>query len=77
MTHGYDYPEDNVWLDQYIIIDSDSVKIYHIWFHDYNLETIRQVLQKAGFEVVHAWNDLTGMPYEEGGDWIALVGKVI
>ncbi len=77
LTQGYDYPEDNVWLDQYIIIDSDSVKIYNNWFHDYDLQTIRQVLQKAGFEIIHAWNDLTGAPYRACGDWTALVGKVI
>ena len=77
LTQGYDYPEDNVWLDQYIIIDSDNVKVYNNWFHDYDLQTIRQILQKAGFEVVHAWNDLTGTPHQEGGDWIALVGRRI
>jgi len=51
--------------------------VYNNWFHDYDLETIRQVLQKTGFELIHAWNDLTGTPYQAGGDWIALVGKVI
>ena len=77
LTQGYDYPEENAWLNQYIIIDSDSVKTYNIWFHDYDLDTIRQVLQNAGFELIYTWNDLTGAPYREGGDWIALVGKVI
>ena len=77
LTQGYDYPEESAWLNQYIIIDSDSVKTYNIWFHDYDLQTIRQVLQKAGFDVIHSWNDLTGTPYQAGGDWIALVGKVI
>ena len=77
LTQGYDYPEEKVWLDQYIIIDSDNVKVYNNWFHDYDLVTIRQVLLRAGFEVVQVWNDLAGTPYEEGGDWIALVGKVI
>lgn len=67
LTQGYDYPEDDVWLDQYIIIDSDNVKVYNNWFHDYDPETIRQVLRKAGFEAVEVWNDLTGTPYEDGG----------
>jgi SAM-dependent methyltransferase len=77
LERGIDYSDDNVWLDQYIIIDSDNVKIYNNWFHDYDLETIRQFLQIAGFEIVQAWNDLAGSPYQESGDWIAIVGKVI
>lgn len=75
LEQGFDYPEDDVWLDQYIIIDDDNVSVYRNWFHDYNLAEIRQILQKAGFEIVQAWNDLTGTPYQEGGDWIAVVGK--
>ncbi len=73
LQQGFDYPEDNVWLDRYIIIYENSIKKYHNWFHDYDLEAIRSVLQKAGFALVHAWNDLTGTPYQEGGDWIAIV----
>jgi SAM-dependent methyltransferase len=77
LERGIDYTDDNVWLDQYIVIDSDNVKVYNNWFHDYDLATIQQVLQKVGFEILHVWNDLAGAPYQEGGDWIALVGKVI
>ena len=75
LEQGFDYPEDNIWLDQYIIIDSDSVKVYNNWFHDYDLETIRQILHRADFKVIHSWNDLSGTPYEEGGDWIAIVAQ--
>lgn len=75
LEQGFDYPEQDTWLDQYIIIYSDNVSIYNNWFHDYTLESIRNVLQDAGFEVIHAWNDLTGAPYEEGGDWIAVVAR--
>lgn len=70
---GLDYPEDNVWLDRYIVIDDASIKTYHNWFHDYDLATIRRVLQKAGFEIIHHWNDLAGTPYQEDGEWLAIV----
>ncbi len=73
LTQGFDYPEDNVWLDRYIVIDDNNIKIYHNWFHDYDLETIRQVLSRAGFELINTWNDLAGTPYQEGGEWIAIV----
>jgi len=76
LEQGFDYPEHDVWLDQYIVVDdSANVTVYRNWFHDYTLQAIRQVLEKAGFQIVHAWNDLTGDSYEEGGDWIAIVGR--
>jgi len=75
LEEGFDYPEENVWLDQYIIIDEECVKVYRNWFHDYSLETILPVLEKAGFTVIQIWNDFTGTPFEDGGDWIALVAR--
>jgi SAM-dependent methyltransferase len=75
MEQGYDYPEKNIWLDRYIVIDNDGVKVYNNWFHDYDLKTIRRVLENAGFELIHTWNDLNGTPYHEGGDWIAIVAR--
>jgi len=75
LEQGFDYPEDDVWLDQYIVIDNENVTVYNNWFHDHTLQSIRQVLENGGFNVIHAWNDLTGSPYAEGGDWIAIVGR--
>jgi len=75
LEQGFYYPEENVWLDQYIVIDSDDVKVYNNWFHDYDLDTIRRVLHRADFKVIHAWNDLSGSPYQDGGDWIAIVSQ--
>lgn len=76
LEQGFDYPEHDVWLDQYVVVDDNyKVSVYRNWFHDYTLQAIRQVLQKAGFQIVRAWNNLTGDSYEEGGDWIAIVGR--
>lgn len=75
LERGFDYPENDVWLDQYIVVADETVSVYCNWFHDYTLQSIRQALQKAGFKVTHAWNDLTGTPYEESGDWIAIAAK--
>ena len=73
LEQGLDYAEENVWLDRYIVIDNNSMKVYHNWFHDYDLKTIRQVLKNAGFTIKYSWNDLAGTPYKAGGDWIAIV----
>ena len=77
LEEGFDYPEDDVWLDQYIVIDENETKVYRNWFHDYSLETILPVLEKAGFTAIQLWNDFTGTPFEDGGDWIALVARSV
>jgi SAM-dependent methyltransferase len=75
LEQGFDYPENNVWLDRYIVVDSESVKIYHNWFHDYDLESLSRVLQNTGFGLIHVWNDFTGTPYEAGGDCLAVLAE--
>lgn len=76
LEQGFDYPDIAVWLDQYVVIDETGAAVYRNWFHDYDLGTIKAVLIKAGFETIHVWDDLTGVEYAEGGDWIALGAKV-
>ncbi len=77
LEQGFDYPEYDTWLDQYIVLDEiGSVTVYRNWFHDYTLASLQDVLTKAGFKILQAWNDLTGMPYDAQGDWIGiLAGK--
>jgi SAM-dependent methyltransferase len=69
---GFDYPEEDVWLDQYIVIDEKEEKIYRNWFHDYSLESIKLSLSDAGFKVKYVWNDLTGSSFTGDGEWIAI-----
>ncbi len=76
LEEGFDYPENDVWLDQYIVMDEKYyTSIYRNWFHDYTVSTIKPVLEKAGFKILHTWNDLTGTPYLEGGEWIAIAAE--
>ena len=78
LEQGYDYPDDDIWLNRYIVVDEERVAVYNLWFHDYTLKKIRPVLKDAGFEIIKTWNDMTGTPYEEGGDNITIVaGKLI
>ncbi len=74
LQHGFDYPEHDVWLDQYIVVDdAANVTVYRDWFHDYTLQSVQEVLEKMSFRVQQTWNDLGGTRFEEGGDWIAIV----
>ena len=72
LQKGFDYPEQAVWLNQYAVMDDNSLCVYRNWFHDYSLNTIEQVLLSASFKVNRVWNDFTGSPYKPGDDWIAL-----
>ena len=74
---GFDYPENDIWLNRYIVVDEARVAVYNLWFHDYALETICPVLEKSGYEIVRVWNDMTGTPYEPGGDNITIVARMI
>ncbi len=71
----YDYPEENVSVSQYIVMDEKKTSVYRIWNHNYTPESLRPVLEKAGFRIVHTWNDLTGTPYQEGGEWLAIAAR--
>ena len=76
LEQGFDYPEFDTWLDQYTVIDEDGeVKIYRLWFHDYSLLTISQVLNNNGFELECVWSALDGTEYKDGSDWIAVVAR--
>lgn len=75
LEQGFDYPEEAAWLDQYIVIDETNVKVYRNWFKDYSLSSVRAVLKGFGFEVSHAWNDLTGSSFTDDGEWIAICAQ--
>lgn len=72
LEQGFDYPEEEVWLDQYVVIDEQGAKVYRNWFHDYSFDSLDSVLISAGFKTRHVWNDLTGSGFTTGGDWIAI-----
>ncbi|HEX3030195.1 MAG TPA: class I SAM-dependent methyltransferase [Clostridia bacterium] len=77
LEQGFDYPEEDTWVDQYIVADDQEIKVYRNWFHDYSFDTIKPVLNNAGFKIKHVWNDLTGSNFSEGGDWIAICAEVM
>ncbi len=74
LEEGFDYPEQSVWLDQYIVVEGDGkVSVYRNWFQDYTPETITAELMQGGFSVESLWADLTGASYTPDGEWIGLV----
>jgi hypothetical protein len=78
LEQGLDYPEEEIWLDQYIIIDqTGKITVYRNWFQDYDPDSIIKELAAGGFEVQGVWGDLTGEPFNKDGEWIGLIARPI
>jgi SAM-dependent methyltransferase len=76
LENGFDYPQQAIWLDQYIIIQpSGKMTVYRNWFQDYDRASIIAELAAGGFGVQSVWGDLTGSPFSQEGEWIGLVAK--
>jgi SAM-dependent methyltransferase len=58
--------EDNVSLAQFIVVDKQNqVNAYRVWEHYYTNDTLTAMLNKAGFEKIQFFSDVTGKPYDE------------
>ena len=76
LSQGFDYPEKDIYLDQYIIIEPDGrTSVYRNWFQDFNRKRITEEVEAAGFSVLGIWSDLTGTPYKPESEWIGLVAR--
>lgn len=74
LADGFDYPEQSIWLDQYIVIEPDEkMSVYRNWFQDYAPDTITAELAQGGFQVQSMWGDLAGLPYTMDSEWIGIV----
>jgi SAM-dependent methyltransferase len=76
LTQGFDYPDRDLYLDQFIVVDEDgALRVYRNWFHDYALDTITPVLAAQRFAVQDTWSDLAGTPYDPAAEWIGIAAR--
>ena len=76
LEQGFDYPEQSIYLDQYVVIEANgTLSVYRNWFQDYTPPAIEAELAAGGFAVQGVWGDLTGTPYAEGSEWIGVVAQ--
>lgn len=76
LEQGFDYPEQAIYLDQYIVIEANGrTSVYRNWFQDYTAETIRAELDANGFKVDSLWSDLTGSAYQPTADWLGIIAS--
>ena len=78
LEQGFDYPEQDIWLDQYIVVEeSGRMAVYRNWFQDFTRKSITAELAAGGFEVQHVRGDLSGAPFQADGEWIGVVARRI
>lgn len=76
LESGFDYPDQSLWLDQYIVIETDGkISVYRNWFQDYTPKMITAELEAGGFTVESVWGDIAGRPYSETSEWIGVVAR--
>jgi len=76
LEDGFEYPEQSVWLDQFVVIEADGkMSVYRNWFQDYTPESITAELAGGGFSVEGLWSNLTGQPYTLDSEWIGLITR--
>jgi SAM-dependent methyltransferase len=76
LENGFAYPDKNIYLDQYIVIEGDGkLTVYRNWFQDFDRDMIVNELEDGGFHVQNLWSDLTGKPYEESSEWMGVAAR--
>jgi SAM-dependent methyltransferase len=76
LGQGFHYPEENVTLNQYAIIEPDgTITVYRNWFQHYTPASIVEELGQVGFSVEVVGGNLRGGAYTESSDWIGVIAQ--
>ncbi len=70
------YPEDNLSLDRYLIIEPTETWQIFNWFQHFTPQGIEMELNEAGFTVNQMVGDLTGDALREDGDLIGIIASM-
>lgn len=72
------YPEHQVVLDRYAIIELDDVvSIYLNWFQCYSPESIESELAARNFAIRGVFGDLMGNSYTPDSEWIGVIAQKV
>jgi len=75
LTDYFHYPQEQAWLDQYVIGDEGETKVIRNWEHYYTPAGITAVLEKAGFGVQEVRSDLAGAQLSESTKTLAVLAQ--
>lgn len=71
----YNYPEQDVFLEQYIILEEDGHSVYRNWNRVYNRDSIESVLLDEKLIPTGIYGDIGGRTYDEKSDTICMIAK--
>ena len=67
-----------VSLKQHLIVEAETeVSVYNLWEQCYTPETVTDLLERHGFEVISLTGDLTGTPYTEDAKSIGVIARKV
>lgn len=70
------YDTRNISLSQHIILEEESnISVYNLWERCYTLDSIRELLNESGFEIVDVFSDLIGTAYVEGTESLGIIAR--
>jgi SAM-dependent methyltransferase len=70
----YLYPEASAELRQTVVVEPDGrATVYRVWDRGYTPDTIGTALAEGGFAVAGVFADLTGRPYADESESLAVV----
>ena len=76
LTQGFAYPEEAIYLDQYLVIEANgNLSVYRNWFQDFDRARIMGEIEASGLAVQGVWADLAGTPYSLESDWIGILAQ--
>ena len=68
----YDYYEAAVFLEQYVILEEESVKCYNLWNKAFSAEELHRDLGEAGFHKCEFYDDISGKNFTENSNVICV-----
>ncbi|SHO47009.1 class I SAM-dependent methyltransferase [Anaerocolumna xylanovorans] len=76
LEQTFHYEEENVFLNQYTVIDSGGeVSAYNLSDHYYSKQDILQLMKEHGYQVQDVWSNLTGKDYAENTKCLGVASK--
>lgn len=67
--------DNDIWLEQYLVIDEEKVRTYRNWYHEYTKESMMDILRTVPFSEVIIQESLYTDKNEQNSEWLTIVAK--
>ncbi len=72
-VNTFKYDDVKVILDKYSLFEAGRSRVIYNWLQYYNLPSLTDEFERNGFVISETYADVTGAPYREDGEEIAVV----